>query len=150
MNVDNYDFGLSPMANLTPIILAESGFFTKETAIKDDMITRLGRDTNGMAGQLETIQYIRNEFGGKKPICILARLLREIKRVIIQVFDIIGIILISIDDWLDENVPDWDEISEFVKDEIIAPIMEVLDAAWEAVEDAFKDVVDFITDIGGC
>ena len=138
------------MANLTPIILAESSFFTKETAIKDDLVFRMGRETSGLTAQLETIQYIRNEFGAKKPVCILAKLLREIKRIVGQVFEVIGDILTNVDDWLDNNVPGWDEISEFVRDEILVPIMEVLDSAWKAVEDAFKGVVDSIKKIGGC
>ena len=103
MNVDSYDFQLSPVDNFKPILLAEAGFFSSEVAIKDRLIESLGRDSNGLAGQLETLPYIRNEFGDKRPVCILARLLREIKRIIGQIFDVIGNILTSIDDWLDEN-----------------------------------------------
>jgi len=150
MIVDNYDFNISAIDNYTPIILAEAGFFNKEAKKQEQLILRMGQDENGLVKSFETLPYIRNEFGDRKPICLLAKLLREIKRIIKDILNFVGDILTSIDDWLDDNLPGWDALSGFVKDAIIDPIMDVLNSAWNAIEDAWNDVVDFVRDIGGC
>lgn len=150
MLVDNYNFKITPLANYTPVVLAEAGFFAKEAREKDQLILRMGKDGNGFVQPLETIEYIRNEFGDRKPVCLLAKLLREIKRVIVDTLEFVNGILDNIDDWLDDNIPGWETISSIISENIIEPLLDVLLIASDAILSVFDDVVDFITGIGGC
>lgn len=81
MVIAYWDFKNTPFNNAKANILASAEATRNGSKELRELLVEFPKNANGTLGKYDMMPYIRTEYGNNTPICLLDKILRELKRI---------------------------------------------------------------------